>query len=81
MFQLTVLILALISASFGYMVAYIWSADGGENTVLRVSLPVFGALCGLSVGMLLTAILRSASAMVFVAFAENPDALKVQLLL
>ena len=74
---MTVIILGICSAFCGYLVANVWTADGRESKVFLISLTVFGFLSGASVGLLLSSILSSATAMVFVAFAEDPEALKV----
>lgn len=76
-FQLTVVVLGVSSAFCGYFVAYLWSADGGENHLFIASLTTFGFLSGVVVGLLLSSILNSATSMVFVAFAEDPESLKV----
>ena len=70
-------VLALLSGLCGYVVADVWSAGGGENGIFVSSLTVFGFLSGAVFGLLLSSLLNSATAMVFVAFAEDPEALKV----
>lgn len=76
-FQLTVIILGICSGVCGYVVACFWTAHYGQSNVLVTSLTIFGFLSGSIVGMLLSSMLSSATAMVFVCFAEDPDILKV----
>lgn len=78
-FQLTIVILSIASALLGYLVAFIWASNEGRSNVFVTSLTIFGFLSGAIVGMILSSIMNSATAMVFVAFAEDPEILKVLL--
>ena len=77
MFQITVLVLAVLSGVIGYLIGTAWGVLEEKSASFSLYLALFGCISGLTIGFLLSSVLNSASAMVFVAFAENPDALKV----
>lgn len=75
--QLTAFILALLSGACGYAVGSILVATDAEKNSVVGYLTFLGFISGGIVGLLLSSIINSATAMIFVAFAENPEPLKV----
>jgi hypothetical protein len=76
-FQLSVIVLALLSAAAGYILGSIWHPSEG-SAGFAAFLALCGGVSGAAFGLLLSSVLDSACAMVFVAYAEDPDALKVE---
>ncbi len=75
--QLTAFILALFSGVCGYIVGSIIKVADTEQSSIVSFLTILGFVSGAVVGLLLSSIMNSATAMIFVAFAENPEPLKV----
>lgn len=70
------MVLAVVCGCFGYVIGLLFDlSTAGQHVIILLT--VFGVFVGGSVGLLLSSIINSATAMVFVAFAEDPEALKV----